>query len=110
MAPSFISTAASMSNRGLRPETIAAHALKAVDPETGAIVPPIYLSTAYARDETYTPKLKENYQRNGGPTLWQAENALAALEQGAEALLFASGMAAVTTLFETAPRGAHVAA
>ena len=99
-----------MSNDSLRPETIAAHALKAIDAETGAIVPPIYTSTTYARDEHYQPKLKENYVRNGNPTLWQAEEAIAALEKGAAALLFASGMAAITTLTETIPQGAHVVA
>ncbi len=101
--------AASMSN-GLRPETIAAHALKAVDEATGAVVPPIYTSATYARDEAYLPKLKENYIRSGNPTLWQAEGAIAALEGGTSALLFASGMAAITTLLETVPHGAHVAA
>jgi cystathionine gamma-synthase len=94
----------------MRPETIAAHSLKAIDEATGAVVPPVYLSTTYARDETYTPKLKENYVRNGNPTLWHAENALAALEHGEDALLFASGMAAIATLFETVPTGAHVVA
>jgi cystathionine gamma-synthase len=94
----------------LRPETIAAHALKAIDPATGAIVPPIYTSTTYARDENYAPKLRENYVRNGNPTLWQAEEAIAALERGAEALLFSSGMAAITTLLETVPQGRHVVA
>jgi len=102
--------AASMSNLALKPETIAAHALRAVDPATGAVVPPIYTSTTYARDENYKPKLKENYVRNGNPTLWQAEEAIAALEQGVEAQLFASGMAAITTLTETIPQGAHVVA
>ena len=102
--------AASMSNAELRPETIAAHSLKSIDEATGAVVPPIYMSTTYARDETYTPKLKENYIRNGNPTLWHAENALAALERGEEALLFTSGMAAITTLFETVPQGGHVVA
>jgi cystathionine gamma-synthase len=102
--------AASMSNSELRPETIAAHALKAVDEATGAVVPPLYMSTTYARDENYVPKLKENYVRNGNPTLWQAEDAISALEKGAGALLFASGMAAITTLTETIPQGAHVVA
>ena len=99
-----------MSNSNLRPETIAAHGLRSTDPATGAVAPPIYTSTTYARDETYTPKLKENYQRNGSPNLWAAEEAIAALEQGTEALLFASGMAAITTLMETIPQGAHVVA
>lgn len=99
-----------MSNSTLRPETIAAHALKAIDETTGAVTPPLYMSSTYARDATYTPKLKENYIRGGNPTLWHAEEAVAALEQGSEALLFASGMAAITTLLETVPQGAHVAA
>ena len=99
-----------MSNSGLRPETIAAHALQAVDEATGAVVPPIYTSTTYARDANYVPKLEENYIRNGSPTLWQAEAAIAALEQGEVALLFASGMAAIATLCETIPHGAHVVA
>ncbi len=99
-----------MSNDRLRPETIAAHALRATDPTTGAIVPPIYLSTTYARDENYQPLLKENYVRNGNPTLWQAEETITALERGVASLLFASGMAAITTLFETIPQGAHVVA
>ena len=97
-------------NDKLRPETIAAHALRATDAATGAVVPPLYLSTTYARDENYHPKLKENYIRNGSPNLWQAEETIAALEQGKAALLFSSGMAAITTLFETIPHGAHVVA
>lgn len=99
-----------MSNHDLRPETIAAHTLKAVDDATGSITPPLYMSSTYARDESYRPKLKENYIRGGSPTLWHAEEAVAALEQGEAALLFASGMAAITTLLETVPHGAHVAA
>jgi len=102
--------AVSMSNSNLRPETIAAHSLKAIDETTGSVAPPLYTASTYARDETYTPKLKENYIRGGNPTLWHAEEAVAALEQGVEALLFASGMAAITTLLETVPQGAHVAA
>jgi cystathionine gamma-synthase len=102
--------AVSMSNEKLHPETIAAHALKATDQATGAVVPPLYLSTTYARDQNYQPLLKENYVRNGSPNLWQAEDTIAALEKGAGALLFSSGMAGITTLFETIPQGAHVVA
>lgn len=102
--------AASMSDRSLRPETIAAHALRAVDEATGAVVPPIHTSSTYARDANYVPRLRENYVRNGNPTLWQAEEAIAALEAGTSALLFASGMAAITTLLETVPQGSRVVA
>lgn len=99
-----------MSNLDLRPETIAAHALKAIDATTGAVVPPLHMSTTYARDENYLPLLKENYQRNGNPTLWQAEEAIAALENGGECLLFPSGMQGIATLLETVPQGGHVVA
>jgi len=102
--------AASMSNSRLRPETIAAHAFKSTDEATGAVAPPIYPSSTYARDENYKPKLRENYIRNGNPTLWHAEDAIAALENGEGCLLFSSGMAAITTLLETVPQGAHVVA
>src|SRR5215510_10919620 len=102
--------AASMSNSRLRPETIAAHALKSTDEATGAVAPPLYPSSTYARDENYKPKLRENYIRNGNPTLWHAEDAIAALENGKGCLLFSSGMAAITTLLETVPQGAHVVA
>lgn len=94
----------------LRPETIAAHALQSVDPMTGAVVPPLYAATTYARDADYRPLLPENYIRGGSPTLWHAEAALAALEGGPEARLFASGAAATVALFETVPPGRHVVA
>ncbi len=95
-------------NDTLRPETIAAHSVRGADPQTGAVSPPLYLTTTYARDENYQPKLKENYQRNGTPNLWALEETVAALEKGVAALFFSSGMAAVTTLMETIPQGAHV--
>ena len=110
MAASMSDTKQHVKRNFLRPETIAAHTLKAIDEATGSITPPIYMSSTYARDQSYTPRLKENYIRNGNPTLWHAEQAVAALEQGEETLLFASGMAAITTLLETVPVGAHVAA
>lgn len=95
-------------NSKLRPATIAAQSARGVDAATGAVSPPLYLSTTYARDENYAPKLKENYQRNGSPNLWLVEETIAALEKGVAALAFSSGMAAVVALTETIPHGAHV--
>lgn len=96
------------SNGRLRPETIAAQSVRGVDATTGAVSPPLYLTTTYARDENYVPKLQENYQRNGSPNLWSLEETIAALEKGQAALAFSSGMAAVMSLCETIPQGAHV--
>ncbi|MBG1233084.1 trans-sulfuration enzyme family protein [Aestuariivirga litoralis] len=99
-----------MSNSKLRPETIAAQSATGIEPHSGAVSPPVYLTTTYARDENYQPRLKENYQRNGSPNLWALEETVARLEKGAAALAFASGMAAVVALTETIPQGGHVVA
>jgi cystathionine gamma-synthase len=98
------------SNKSLRPETIAAHTARSVDEVTGAVVPPLYFSTTYARNEEYKHRAGPDYLRSGNATLVQAEATLTQLERGFETLLFASGMAASTTLFETIPQGAHVVA
>jgi cystathionine gamma-synthase len=100
----------SMSNDSLRPETLAAHALRAVDPATGAVVPPIHLASTYARDGNYEKRLPDDYQRSGSPTLYQAEALLAALEAGARCLLYPSGVAAIFALVDTVPVGGHVVA
>ena len=82
--------------RALHPETLAAQALGAHDPATGAIVPPILLATTFARDAEYR-LAGPGYSRDENPTPVHAERVVAALEGGAAALAFASGMAATTT-------------
>jgi cystathionine gamma-synthase len=99
-----------MSDGRLRPETIAAHSLHAVDAETGAVVPPLHTSTTYARDLDYELRGASSYLRYGNPTVAHAEAAIAALEGGSAARVFASGMAGIVTLFETVPQGGHVVA
>lgn len=110
MAQNCTSTAASMSDNEMRPETIAAQVLHGVDRETGAVVPPLHMATTYARDENYERKTRDDYQRGGHPALWQAEAALAKLEHGSDAKLFASGMAAATAVLDTVPVGGRVIA
>ncbi len=52
---------------------------------------------------------REEYGRYGNPTVRAAEEKLAALDGGADAALFASGMAAITTaLFALLKKGDHV--
>jgi cystathionine gamma-synthase len=100
----------------LHPETLAAKAIRAVDahtidPATGAIVPPIHMSTTYARDAAYQLIDSRDYTRDKNPTPLVAEQLLAALEGGAAAMTFASGMAAATTVFRTLCKpGDHVVA
>lgn len=98
-----------MSNRNLRPETIAAQSLHAIDPATGAVTPPIHLATTYSRDENYA-LIGDEYQRSSSPTQRQAEALLASLEKGADCMLYPSGMAAIFALVQTVSRGGHVVA
>lgn len=94
----------------MKSETLVAQALHAIDEETGAIVPPIHLATTYARDAQYLLR-GPGYTRDENPTPKHAERVIAALEGGADALTFASGMAAATAVFRAVCRpGDHVIA
>ena len=94
----------------MKPETLVAQALHAIDETTGAIVPPIQLATTYARDAEYALR-GPGYTRDQNPTPKHAERVLAALEGGAEAMAFSSGMAAATAVFRAVcSPGDHVIA
>lgn len=89
--------------------TLVAKADDYLDTATGGITPPIITSTTYARDNRYRPINDANvYARDDNPSFVQAERVLAELEQGEEALLFASGMAAIACIFYTLRSGSHV--
>ncbi|MGH8091747.1 MAG: trans-sulfuration enzyme family protein [Rudaea sp.] len=92
----------------MRPETLAVHAGAEPDAATGAIAPPIHLSTTFAHGPAAERIAGYEYQREGNPTQERFEGALAALEGGATALAFASGMAAITALLEALPNGARI--
>ena len=93
-----------------RPETLAAQALGRVEPTTRSVVPAIYPSTTYERAPDGSYPGGHTYTRDENPTYEQAEALLTRLEGGEGALLFASGMAAATTVFETLDAGDHVVA
>ena len=79
------------------PETLAAQGGPYVDPATGGVAPPIQTSTTYVRDPSYALVAGLEYTRDDNPTYRPAETLLAKLEEGRDARLFASGMAAATT-------------
>ena len=93
-----------------RPETLAAQALGWTDPATGAVVPPVHPSAAYRRASDGSYPGGHSYTRDQNPGYDQTEALLAQLEGGHEALLFASGMAAATSLLECLDLGARVVA
>ena len=79
------------------------------DTQHGAVVPPLHLSTNYS----FTGlggKRAYDYSRSGNPTRDLLGNALADLEQGAGAVVTASGMAAVALALELVPAGSTVLA
>jgi cystathionine gamma-synthase len=95
----------------MSPETHAAQALHFVDPDCGAVVPPLHTSTTYARDAGYRLVGGIEYTRDENPTYRAPERLLAELEHGADARLFASGMAAATTAVQAlATPGARIVA
>ncbi|HEY1961324.1 MAG TPA: PLP-dependent transferase, partial [Rhizomicrobium sp.] len=94
----------------MKPATIAAQGLGWVDQRTLAIAPPLHLSSTYLRDEDNQYRSGRNYARADNPAFDQPEAVLAALENGAEALVFASGMAAATSVFQALAPGDHVIA
>lgn len=75
-------------------ETLAIHAGQEPDPQTGAVVPPIYQVSTYKQDGVGGLRDGYEYSRTANPTRHSLEECLAALEGGRRGLAFASGMAA----------------
>jgi cystathionine gamma-synthase len=99
-----------MDARSVKPATLAAQALGRIDPESKAIVLPLHTSTTYIRDPDNQYRSGRTYARDQNPTFDQAEAVLTALEGGHASLLFASGMAAATAVFQSLAPGDHVVA
>lgn len=94
----------------MRLETVAVHAGNTVDPATGAVVPPIHLSTTFERDADGSYRAGLVYSRNANPNRLALEQCLTQLENGAAAACFASGSAATAAIFQALEPGAHVIA
>ncbi|MBI4572026.1 MAG: PLP-dependent transferase [candidate division NC10 bacterium] len=94
----------------MRIETLAVHGGHQVDPGTGAVTPPIHLSTTFARETDGTYPHGYSYSRTNNPNREALERCLAALEGGAVAAAFSSGSAAAMSLFQALSPGDHVIA
>ncbi len=82
-----------------------------IDPLTRAVVTPIHIATTYIRDEDNAYSSGFVYGRPDNETIREAESVLAMLEEAkAGALLFGSGMAAATAVFQALSPGDHVVA
>jgi cystathionine gamma-synthase len=91
-------------------ETVAVHAGHAVDPATGAVTAPIYLSTTFERDIEGGYPRGFMYTRNDNPNRQALERGVSRLEGGAVAAAFASGTGATMSIFQALAPGDHVLA
>lgn len=91
-------------------QTLSAQALGLIDQPTRSLIPPVYHSTTYQRDDDNQYRSGNVYSRDDNPTYKPVEQLLCELEQGADALLFGSGMAAAVSVFQALQPGDHVLA
>lgn len=88
----------------MRVETIAIQAGRDTDQATGAVMPAIHLSSTFIRNN----EGDFIYSRSDSPNRRALESCMVALEGGVSAVAFASGMAAVASLFQCLEQGDHV--
>ena len=88
-------------------ETLAIHAGQGPDPAYGAVATPIYQTSTFAFKGVNQPG-PFDYSRSGNPTRKVLEDCLAALEGGSHGFVFATGMAAETTVLMLFSAGDHL--
>jgi len=91
-------------------ETRAVHAGRHVDPATGAVTPPIHLSTTFERSPDGEYPRGYSYSREDNPNRRELEECLAALESGTQALCFSSGLAVANAIVQGLEPGDHIVA
>lgn len=89
-------------------ETRAVHVGQEPDPVSGAVVPPIGLSTTFAQTAVGVPVGPHDYSRAGNPTRDALERQIASLEGARHGFAFASGLAAIDTVLRLLVPGDHV--
>jgi cystathionine gamma-synthase len=94
----------------MRIETIAVHAGHSPDIGTGAVTPPIHLSTTFEREADGQYRAGLVYSRYANPNRSALEECLTSLEGGVGAACFASGSAATAAVLQSLEAGAHVIA
>ena len=88
--------------------TSAVHAGAEIEPTTGAVMPPIFLSSTFAQEAPGQLKRGFDYSRAGNPSREGLEKALAELESARYAHAFASGLAAEQAIVQYLEPGARV--
>ena len=81
--------------------TRAIHVGQEFDPTTGAVVPPVYLTSTFVQDGIGGFRGGYEYARGGNPTRTSLQELLASLEGGKKAFSFASGLAGEDALLRS---------
>ena len=89
-------------------ETRAIHAGQHPDPQNGAIMTPVYLTSTFVQDAPAQPRGGYEYSRTSNPTRTALEENVASLEGGAHGLVYSSGLAATNSLLDRLVPGDHV--
>ena len=107
-----------MNAKSIRPGTIAVHGGQTICPVTGAVMPPVYLTSTYAQASPGVHQGFE-YSRSHNPTRYAAERCVAALEgstltedddPSCGGFAFSSGLASISTVLDMLEAGDHVVA
>jgi len=79
------------------------------EPTTGAVMPPIFMTSTYAHSSPGEPQEYE-YSRGSNPTRTALEHSFAAIENGTHGFAFSSGMAAIDCVLRTLKPGDEIIA
>jgi len=88
--------------------TKAIHTGQTPDPNNGAVMTPVYLTSTYVQDGIGKPRQNYEYSRVTNPTRTALEECLASLENGKHGMAFGSGMAAIDSLFHLLKPNDHI--
>jgi cystathionine gamma-synthase len=94
----------------VKTRTLLAQGLGPAESATRALVSPIHMSTTYLRDADNGYSGGRIYGATDNPSVQQAEALFAALEGAEDALMFGSGMAAASAVFQALERPTHIIA
>ncbi len=98
-----------MTDKNSHFDTRAIHAGQDFDPTTGAVIPPVYLTSTFVQKGIGQLRNGYEYGRASNPTRTALQDLLASLEGGTHGLSFASGLAAEDALLRAALKpGDHV--
>lgn len=92
--------------RKMKFDTQLIHGGISVDQSTGAVSVPIHMASTFK--QTKIGEAKYEYSRSGNPTRKAVESLIADLENGTAGFAFASGSAAISTIFSLFSSGDHI--